>query len=106
MSLGMEKKYNMNWKEQLLSYFKDPETLVDDIYSAGGINPGGYGFISGGYGGGIYIEQYHKLLYIHGYLKGLNDANRTMCDEVMRALNQGIKERHPDVPDDKLPFLV
>jgi len=97
----------MNWKELLLKYFSDPDTLIGDIYAAGGINPRGYGYISGGYGGGVYIEQYHKLLYIDGFFQGLHIGNIVECREVMKAINTGMKEKFgPEVNDSNVPFNV
>ncbi len=92
-------------EEILTKHFRNPDEIVHDIYRNGGVSVHGYGFISGGYGGGIDIDQAHRLMWVDGYLVGLMKGNENEGKELLRALNKRLQEQHPDVKDEQLPFI-
>jgi hypothetical protein len=89
----------------LQKYFKNPDQVLADIYANGGTRLAGYGFISGGYGGGVDIDQFHRLVWIDGYLAGMGDMNRRESHTVAKAINDALIARYPDVNADNCPFI-
>lgn len=92
----------MNDEETILEHFSNPNQVVDDIYGNGGVVVGSWGFLSGGYGGGIEQEQALRLIYINGYLNGMPQETR---HPLMKSLNRLLQARHPDVVETELPFI-
>lgn len=74
--------------------------ILGAIYKNAGVQVGGYGFISGGFGGGIDMEQAHHLMWINGYFDGLFKCDEEKGIELVEAIGNEIKSRWSDVPDD------
>ena len=90
--------------EKLREYFGNPEQLIQEIFRAGGTKPGGYGYISGGYGGGVDINQFHNLLWVDGFIMGLWAGNKPEAFAVMRAINEEIRKVDASISDERLPY--
>lgn len=52
----------------LTKYFKDPNELARIAYENGGLTPGSYGFLSGGFGGGVEMKDWQQLIVTKGYI--------------------------------------
>jgi hypothetical protein len=92
-------------KSKIKAYFDNPEQFIVDIYCNGGLDVNGWGYISGGYGGGITQEQGVRLLWQRGFLAGLRIADKKMANELMKALNDGLLEMFPSMKKEDLPFI-
>lgn len=86
--------------EELNKYFKDPEQTLRDIYDNGGTWVGGWGFLSGGYGGGIEQDQALRLLWVDGFISGIWTENKSRGAKIMKIINEeiikmGIGDKNP-----------
>ncbi len=88
----------------LLKYFKDPSIVVDLIYKNGDLEPKGYGFLSGGFGGGLEIKEFHDLLYIRGFFHGISENNKRDCHTMLKEINAELVEKYGVSPD-STPFI-
>jgi hypothetical protein len=92
--------------EILLKHFKDPEKIVNIIYSNGGLTTSGYGYLSRGYGGGIEQDDFHTLLWLNGYMSGLGNQNPQEGHNILKALNLALVEKFPsEINKDNVPFV-
>lgn len=90
--------------EILTKHFATPERIVNNLYCAGTLMPGSYGYISGGYGGGCDVDQYNDLLWLSGYMMGIMSENQVEGRAIMRALNEELKKKDSSIQDSQLPF--
>lgn len=81
--------------ENLTKYFKDPNSLVKMVYKNGGFDAGGYGFLTGGFGGGIDMGEWQKLLYTQGFLNGMGRFEKGLVNSIVREVGQEILD-NPD----------
>lgn len=88
--------------ETLREFFKNPEQIVDDIYSNAGFEVCGWGSLSRGYGGGITQEQAIRLLWTGGFIEGIWRENKPIGAKIMKAINDEIIKM--GIGDKKPPF--
>ena len=86
----------MNYTEFLKKYFIDPEKFLLILYANGGLRLSGYGCLSGGYGGGIEINDFHALIWLNGCIEGMAIFNRQEAENIMKAFNQLLLKRFPE----------
>lgn len=87
-------------------HFFTTDKVVRALYDNGGVRVTGYGFMSGGYGGGIDQEQAHLLMWLDGYLRGLTIGNAREAHTLMAALNKRLMSTFPDeVNSANVPFI-
>jgi len=80
-----------DYKKTIDDIFTNREYLICAIYAAGGTKPRGYGFISGGYGGGVDIDQFHALLWADGIIIGLTLGDKKKGHNLMKAINTALE---------------
>lgn len=84
----------------------DLDSIVTVIYKAGGVQPFGYGMLSGGYGGGIEQDDYFQILHLQGMFHVLSIVARDKYMALLHRLNDELKAKFPDeITDENVPFI-
>lgn len=92
--------------EILRKYFGNPERVLALLYANAGLKTSGYGVLSGGYGGGVDINDYHAVLWLDGFMSGIAAMNVSEAHNILKALNQTLIERYPgEVNEKNCPFI-
>lgn len=84
------------------------EMVVDLVYKNGGTVVHGYGIETGGFSGGVDMDEAHTLMKIEGILEGVALLGRKdLFDEFFRMVGEAIladPEKYP-VTDDAKKFI-
>lgn len=78
--------------EEIKKHFVNSEKVVSAIYANGGISVGGWGYLSGGYGGGIEQDQALLLIHVDGYISAMQKYAPKELAKLLQAINEEVEK--------------
>lgn len=78
--------------------------VMQAVYYNAGVSDCGYGYLSGGFGGGVEMKEYHAILWLRGYISGLGHGNKQAGHNLLKSINIYL-QRNFQLESEKLPFI-